>query len=195
MISASARGQFVSLAPGMHPGEGDIMEMTDSSQATLSLLPNLLVQLDRNARVEIVRLAITKEGNETGAAIRGRYADVRLLSGRMFASQAWGEAIAKFSVRTSQGELVTTSNALFCLEADEHKTRVTCVSGFVSFQPTSAKATTRIPPGFLGEWSGVDSTLVAADSDERAQETLIEGLAIEQKLRQLSSKNRSALPR
>ena len=183
------------LAPGLHPARGDILEMTGSSRAVLSLLPNLLAQLDRNARLEIGRLAITKDGNETGAAMRGRYADVRLQAGRLFASQAWGEAIAKFSLKTAQGELVTTSNALFCVEADEHKTRVTCVSGFVSFQPTSGQSFTRIPPGFFGEWSGSDSTLAGADTDEGAQEILVEGLEIEQKFREWSNTNRSVLPR
>lgn len=185
----------MSLSPGLHPAKGDILEMSGSSRAVLSFLPNLLAQLDRNARLEIGRLAITKDGNETGAAMRGRYAEARLSGGRLFASQAWGEAIAKFSLRTAQGELVTTANALFCVEANEHKTRVTCVSGFVSFQPTSAQSFARIPPGFFGEWSGSDSTLAGADTDERAQETLVEGLEVEQKLRELGGKNRSVLPR
>ena len=195
MINANAREQSVPLLPGAHPGKSDILEMTGSSRAAISLLPNLLVQLDRNARLEIQRLAITKDGNETGGAMRGRYAEVKLLTGRMFASQAWGEAIAKFTVLTAQGELVTTSNALFCVEADGQKTRVTCVSGSVEFRGRDAETSTRIPPGFVGEWSASSSSLVAAESDARGQEDLQEGLEVEERLRALSSQNRLVLPR
>lgn len=195
MINANAREQSVPLLAGAHPGKGDILEMSGSSRAAISLLPNLLVQLDRNARLEILRLAITKDGNETGGAMRGRYAEVRLLTGRMFASQAWGEAIAKFTVITAQGGLVTTSNALFCVEADGQKTRVTCVSGSVEFRGRDAETSTRIPPGFVGEWSASSSSLVAAESDARGQEDLQEGLEVEERLRALSSQNRLVLPR
>jgi hypothetical protein len=195
MISANARGQSLPLVPGAHPGKGDILELTDSSRAALALLPNLLVQLDRNARLEIVRLAITKDGNDTAGPMRGRYADVRLRTGRMLASQAWGDAIAKFSLRTAQGELVTTSNALFWVEADEHRTRVTCVSGSVGFQVSKAGEITGIPPGFVGEWSESSSNLIAAETEARGQEELEEGLEIEEKLRFLSNQNHLALPR
>lgn len=183
------------LVPGARPGKGEILETTGPGRAALALLPNLLIQLDRDARLEIIRLAITKDGNETGPAMQGRYADIRLLRGRMFASQVWGEAMAKFSVITSHGELVTTSNALFCIEVDEHKTRVTCVTGSVGFRAREGEADTQIPPGFVGEWSGVSASLVAAETDARGQEDLQEGLEVEETLRALSGQSRLVLPR
>lgn len=169
--------------------------MAGPSRAAISLLPNLLVQLDGNARLEILRLAITKDGNETGGAMRGRYADVRLPTGRMIASHVWGEAMAIFTVSTSQGELVTTSNALFSIESDDRKTRVTCVSGSVGFRGREGEVATDIPPGFVGEWSGSGTSLIAAETDARAQDDLQEGLETEENLRLLSSKNRLMLPR
>ena len=194
-INPNARDQSTALAPGAHPAPGGTVETTGTSRVAVALLPNLLVQLDRNARLEIVRLAITKDGNETGAAMQGRYAHVKLLRGRMLASHAWGEALAKFTVVTPQGELVTTSNALFWIESDEQKTRITCVSGSIGFQSFGAAGGTRIPPGFIGEWAGSDSSLVAAETDARGQDDLQEGLEIEEKLRGLSSQNRLVLPR
>jgi hypothetical protein len=194
IISVDARGRSGPLAPGANPGKGDILEMTGSSSAAISLLPNLLVQLDRNARLEILRLAITKDGNETGGAMRGRYAEVRLLTGRMFVSQAWGEAIAKLGIVIPQGELITTSNALFCVESDEQKTRVTCVSGYVGFQARKGEDVTPIPPGFVWEGSTSGAALVAAETDARGQADLLEGLEVEEKLRALSSQTRLVLP-
>ena len=195
LLKPNAGGQSMPLTPGTHPGKGDIVETPGSSHTAIALLPNLHVQLDRNARREIVRLAVTKVGNETGAAMQGRYADAKLLRGRMFVSHVWGEALAKFSVTTSQGEVVTTSNALFWIESDEQKTRITCVSGSIGFQSFGAAGGTRIPPGFIGEWAGSDSSLVAAETDARGQDDLQEGLEIEEKLRGLSSQNRLVLPR
>jgi FecR-like protein len=195
VISLHLRTQLIPLTPGAHAGKGGIIETPNSSRAALALLPNLLVQLDRNARLEIMRLAITKDGNETGSSMQGRYADVKLMNGRMFASHDWGEAIAKFRVITPQGELFTTSSALFCVESDEKKTRVTCVSGSVEMRPRGGQAVTRIPPGFVGEWSASGSNLIAAESDTRGQEDLQEGLEVEEKLRGLISQNRYVLPK
>jgi hypothetical protein len=183
------------LAPGAHVGKGEAVETTDSSQTAIALLPNLLVQLDRGARVEILRLAITKDGNETAAAMLARYADVKMRRGRMFVSQSWGEAFAKFTLVTPHGELITSSNALLCVEADEHKTRVTCISGSVGWRRREADGITRIAPGFVVELSAAEPGKVAAESDSRGQETLQEGLEVEEKLRFLISRNRYALPR
>jgi hypothetical protein len=195
LLTPSAGGQSIPLTPGTHAGKGDIVEAPGASHTAIALLPNLLVQLDRNARLEIVRLAMTKDGNETGAAMQGRYADVRLLRGRMLASHVWGEALAKFTVVTPQGELVTTSNALFWIECDEQKTRITCVTGSIGFRAIGADEGTRIPPGFIGEWAGSGSSLVAAETDTQGQDDLHEGLEIEEKLRSLSSQKRLVLPR
>ena len=193
MINSRAREAFP-LTPERHPGKGEIVEMTGASHAALALLPNLLVQLDRSARLEIVELRITKEGNETRAAMQARYAAAKLLSGRMFVSHVWGEAIARLNVTTPHGELSTTSNALFCVESDEHKTRVTCVSGTVGWQPRKAEAVTPIPPGFVLEGSASNSSLVPAETDARWQEELQAGLEAEQRLMALISQRRDALP-
>ena len=191
----NARGHSRPAAPGTHPGIGEILETTAPSRAAVALLPNLLIQLDRGARLEIIRLAITKDGNETGAAMQGRSAEVRLVKGRMFASQLWGEARAKFSVMTAHGELVTTSNALFCLEAGEQGTRLTCISGSVGFRTPGSDADTQVLPGFVGEWNASGASLVAAETDARGQEDLQEGIEVEENLRALSAQNRFKLPR
>jgi hypothetical protein len=139
--------------------------------------------------LEIIRVSVTKDGNETGDAMRGRYATVRLFGGRMFVSQTWGEASSGFTVVTPHGELVTTSNSLYCLEADEHKTRVTCVSGIIRFRPYDATAATSVRGGFLGEWPSSRPGPIAAETDARGQEDLLEAMEVEQKLRRLISGN------
>lgn len=183
------------LMAGAFVGKGEIVETTGSSSAAVALLPNVLVQLDGNARVEIVGLAIIKDGNETRAAMQARYADVKMTAGRIIVTHAWGEALARFVLTTPHGELVTSSNALFCVESDEHRTRVTCVSGSVSWRRLKAGDSERIAPGFVQEASAVDSKLFAAESDSKGQEDLQQGLEVEEQLRFLFSQRRYALPR
>lgn len=187
-ISRNVRGQFDPLQSGAHPGAGNVIETSASSRVAVALLPNILFQLGPNSRLEIVRLALTKDGNETGDGMRGRYAEVKLLAGRMFVSQVWGEATVRFTVATPHGELVTTSNALYCLESDEQKTRVTCISGTVGFRPSESATATRVPAGFLGEWPSQASSVVAAQTEARGQDDLQEALEVEQKLHGLMSK-------
>jgi hypothetical protein len=195
MSSSNFRKTPSPLAAGALVGKAEIIETTDSSRVAIALLPNLLIQLDRDARAEILRLKITKDGNETAVAMQGRYADVKLMKGRIFVSQIWGEAIAGFTLITPHGELVTSSNALFCVESDENKTRVTCVSGSVRWRRREGDAVTRMAPSSVGEFSASESNMLAAESDLRGQEDLQEGLEVEEKLRFLISQKRYVLPR
>jgi ferric-dicitrate binding protein FerR (iron transport regulator) len=159
------------------------------------LLPNSLVHLDRDTSVEIVRISLTKDGNETGSDMRGRFAEIKLIKGRIFVSHVWGEAPARFSVMTSNGEVVTPSNALFIVQFEQEKTRVTCVSGWVGFQPSGAATATRVPPGSVGEWPSAGANITGAEVDPRGQEDLQQAIEIEQKLRELMARKRNVLPR
>ena len=185
----TVRGESSPLVSGAHPGEGAVIQTSASSRAALQILPNILIQLDPDTAIEIIRIAVTKDGNETGSAMRGRYAAIRILAGRTFVSHTWGQASSGFTVMTPHGELVTSSNSLYCLEADEQKTRITCVSGTVRFQPHDGTAATAIRGGFLAEWPSPVPGPVAAETDPRGQEDLQKALEAEQKLRRLTSRN------
>jgi hypothetical protein len=176
------------LQPGIKPGKGSVIQTSSSSHASIALLPNIHLQLEPDTRLEIARIAMTKDGNETGDAMRGRYARVKLLSGRLVASHNWGEANAEFSIATSQGDLVARSNCLFTLQSDEHAVRLTCASGRVDFRPGNGAAVVAVAPGFIAEWAANSSSLTPAESEARGQKDLEEALAIEQNLRVLSAR-------
>jgi hypothetical protein len=194
-IDRGSRGNSSPLTADIHPGRGDALETPGASRAGLSLLPNLLVLLDRGARTEIIRLALTKDGNETGNDMRGRFAEIKLSRGRIFVSHSWGEALARFSLATPEGEVTTPANALFIVQSDEQKTRVTCASGWVEFRPSSAATATRVPPGSVGQWSSGTSSVTNADTDALAQEDLQQTVEVEQMLRGLLAPKHNALPR
>ncbi len=194
-VNLRSRGQLIPIRLDSRPGRGDIIETPDGSQASLSLLPNVLVQVDPSTSLEIVRLSLVKDGNETGNSLRGRFADIKLRNGRIFVSHNWGEATARFSAITSEGMVVTPSNALFVVQSEPRKTRVTCASGWVEFLPAGAATAIRIPPGFVGEWPSPGPNISAAEADPRSQEELQRAIEIEERLRNLMAQRRNILPR
>jgi ferric-dicitrate binding protein FerR (iron transport regulator) len=118
-----------------------------------------------------------------------------LTSGRILVSHAWGEAIARFTVATGHGQLIVSSNALFWVESDAARTRITCASGSLGFQPKKASSTSRIGSGFVAESSGTTLNLTPAEADAGSQERVLEALQLEQQLRDLAARNRNLLPR
>jgi hypothetical protein len=194
-ISSDGGRTFSLLGLSNHPGKGARLKTASRSRLALSPLPNSLVQLESDTSLEIVAIALTKDGNETGSDIRGRYVDLSLPTGRILGSHVWGDAIVRFAVGTPHGQVIVPSNALFWVETDAARTRITCASGSVEFQPNGASSTTRVVSGFVGESTGTNVSLTPADADSGAQDRVVEALQREQELRDLAERNRNVLPR
>jgi hypothetical protein len=194
-ISVDGGRTFSDLRATQNPGSHAIVRSGPRSRLALALLPNCLSILDQNTALEINRLAITKDGNETGEDMRARVAETKLIQGRIFVSHVWGEAQARLVVSTGNGDLSTPSNANFWIEIADGKTRVTCVSGWVEFRPPGAPASTRVPPGSVGQWPSTGAAITAADADPRGQEDLEKGVELDRKLRELANQKRNVLPR
>ena len=194
-ISSDGGRTFVELRPTGTPGKGEVLRTDSKSRLSLAVLPNCLVYLDRDTEIEIVRLNLVKDGNETGSDIRGRLAELRLIKGRIFVSHLWGEAPARLAIFTSDGEVSTPTNAAFWVEFAEAKTRVTCVSGWIEFRPAGAPDSTRIPPGSVGQWPSADATISTAEADSRGQDDVQKAIQLEQQMRALLSQKRNILPR
>lgn len=194
-ISIDGGRTFSDLRASQNPGSRAIVRSASDSRLVLALVPNCLSLLDQNSSLEIVRLSVTKDGNETGDDMRARSAETKLISGRLFVSNVWGEAQARLVVSTGNGEVSTPSDTTFWVEFTDGETRVTCVSGWVEFRPSDSPASTRVPPGSIGQWSAKDAKVTAADADPRGEEELQQATELEQKLRELSDKKRNVLPR
>ena len=194
-VSSDGGGTFAALHLPDHPGKHASLRTTAGSRVALAPLPNCLLHLEGDTDLEILRIALTKDGNETGADMRARYVDLKLTRGRILASHIWGEAVARFTVATAHGQLIVISNALFWLETDATRTRITCVSGSVEFRPKAASSTTPISSGFVGESTGTDLNLTPAEATLPAQESIVEAFRLEQELRELAGRNRNVLPR
>lgn len=194
-VSADNGSTFAPLHLSDNPGHGSLLRTLSGSRLSLALLPNCLLHLDSDTTLKIVELALAKDGNETGSDVRGRFADIQLTDGRLLVSHAWGEATARLSIATTNGNVSTPSNALFWVEIAGGKTRVTCVTGWVEFEPPSHGQSTRIPPGFIGEWPSPDDRLIAASAEARGQDDLQQALEDERQLGDLLARRRNILPR
>ena len=194
-ISSDGGRAFSPLRLSDTPGKGAILRTGSGSQISLALLPNCLVYLDSNTSAEIGRLALTKDGNETGNDMLARFAEIKLNNGRIFASHVWGEARAHFNVGTDGGNVSTPSNTSFWVEFTNGKTRVTCANGWVEFRSADASESHRIPPGSTGQWPSANGNITAAETDPNGQDDLQKAIELEQRLRDLMSRKRNILPR
>ena len=194
-LDRGSRGELIPLTPELNPARADTVETQAQARAGLALLPNVLVQLERATQLKIRHLKLTKDGNETGSDVQARVAEIELGKGRILVSQSWGNAFARFSLTTPEGEVTTPANALFVVQAEPQKTRVTCASGWLEFRPVGTADATRIPPGSTGEWTPAGSNMIPAETDPVAQEVLQQAIEIEQLLRKLMAQKRNALPR
>lgn len=194
-LSTDGGRTFSALQLSQHPGRSEILRTSSSARLALALLPNCLVQLDPDSSIEILRLGVVKNGNETGADMRERFAEIKLIRGRILVSHLWGEAIARLNIGTPHGETIVNSNTLFSLETNETRTRLVCATGSLGFRAQDASDTTRIKAGFIANSSGTTVNLGTAETDPAGQELVADALVIEQKLRDLAMRNRNVLPR
>jgi len=194
-ISIDDGRTFSELGTAQNPGRHAILRTSPGSQVSLALLPNCLVHLQQNSSLEIVRLALTKDGNETGDDMQARLAEAKLITGRIFVSHVWGETRARLAVSTDNGEVSTPSNAAFWIESGDGNTRVTCASGWVEFRPSGAAKSMRVPPGSIGQWPSATENITAADADPRGQDALPQAAELELRLRDLAARRRNVLPR
>jgi hypothetical protein len=99
-------------------------------------------------------------------------------------------------VETPHGRVLTSSNALICIEVHDGTTQLTCVSGWVEFQPANGDgANTRVAPGFVGEWSTGGSKMTAAETSPGFEENVQDSLAMDSNLQALLTQKRNILPR
>ncbi len=174
---------------------GAIVRTENGARASIALLPNALVQLTENTKLEILGLTLAKNGNETQNLMQDRFAQVQLWRGAIFLSHERNDtARAELRVATSQGDAMTGASALCKLEADNDHARLTCVSGQILFHRNESTKAEGIPPGNVAIWNSGIGTLVSVATDRPGQEDVSEALEVEQKLRDLRRAQRDVLP-
>src|SRR5207245_7257031 len=92
----------------------------------LALIPGALTQISGDSELKIEELELTKDGNETGDAIRERIARVGFRRGGMI---VLFDGFARFTIQTPQATITVLPGCLIRLDVDAILRSVTWFGG------------------------------------------------------------------
>lgn len=197
MLQPAARAGAAELKLNARPRAGDSLHTAADAHADLELLANTLISVTPATKAKLVTIALTKDGDETGDAIRQREVRLALSRGALVVSQEEEPemtAALRLAVETGQGVAQTNFDAVFRIEADEQRTRIICASGSLSFQPVGQAMVSTLKAGFVGEWSASSSDVKPSETERSAQTALSELLEKVPKLRARRDARRNEFP-
>ncbi len=159
------------------------------ARVDLSILPGALLRLDPDSALRIEKLTVAKNGNRTQEAMQ-RDARLTLPRGAVTASVQFRSEGDWIGIATPNGTVSATSAALFFVDVDTARTRVTCARGTVHFQPSEGSPISLHARSFA-EWPRPNEQ-VSADFDVRATEEIEKLFEVERKLLGLETARRLA---
>lgn len=162
---------------------------SSKGEVDLILVPGALTRLLGDSELKIEQLELTKDGNETGDAIRARVAEIRLQRGQLLVEF---EGFAKFSIETSQVTVAVLPSCLFRLEVDRSRTRLTCVRGVLYATPQGGQRVT-VKGGSFYEWPSEHGEM-RVTRDEKAEQDITDTLQASQELQKLAASRQDRLP-
>ncbi len=182
----SVGGQTALLAGDSFLPPGAKINSGKNARVDLMVLPGVLIELAGDTEIEIVRLRLERDGNESIHPMIAREAEIRLLRGSITASVGQAETDSQFLVHTSFGT-IDTGPAMSCrVRLQLESARVLCVRGEVVVSPAGTKARTAIPSGQFADLSAAGAAprlIAAAEAATQAEVPAV--LATDQRLRRL----------
>ena len=170
------------------------MRTLDGAWLNLALLPGALLQLSSNSEIKIEELKISKDGNETGDAMRTRTGRVRLNWGKITVLfRRSDKSASQFAISARQATITADSDSLFCVQSDHATTRLTCVQGKV-YASQSAQPAVTIGAGYFQKWPSARLETIAATEDAAAQIDVADSLEIGDQLHELQSGRQNRRP-
>jgi FecR protein. len=167
--------------------DGSSVRTLDGARLNLALLPSALLQLSSNSEIEIEELRISKDGNETGDAMRSRSARIRLNWGKItILFSRSDKSASQFTISAPQAPITADSDCLFCVQSAGATTRLTCVRGKI-YTSHSGQPSVAIGAGYFQQWPSGRAEPMAASDDAAAQIDVVDSLEIENQLRELQS--------
>ena len=195
----SVRGEIVDLSNTSNDrrvidsasrlGPGSILATSTEAQADLMLVPGALIRLLGESEFKIEQLELTKDGNETGDAMRERVARVELRRGGMI---VLFDGFAKFTIGTAKATITVLPNCLLRVDVDQSRMRLTCVRGKVSVTPQNGEMAT-VDGGFFREWPSKGNA-VSLTEDAQGQKDTAAALQVARELQELEAAHRDRLP-
>lgn len=182
--AALVRGQqHLPLASGDEVAPGDRIVTEVGSRLDLMVLPGILVELAGETEIEITRLRLVRDGNETIHAMRAREASLRLLRGTLVAAIGQSQTRSRLFAQTAAGDLTAFALRTCQIEVEGNRARVMSVRGKVDFQPNGKGIGVKIPSGYLAEFPQPPGVLKAAAASDSAIQAEVSGiLQVEKRL-------------
>jgi len=166
-----------------------ILKTASDAEVDLMLIPGALTRIPGDSELKIAELTLTKDGNETGEAIRERHARVELHSGGMI---VLFEGFAQFNIQTPNVGINVLPSCLFRIDVDQSRTRLTCVHGKVFATPKAGQRVA-VEAGFFCEWPA-ERSVISVPEDRQAQTDMTTTLQIGRELTDLGVAARDRLP-
>ena len=169
---------------------GSIVHTAKGAQLYLMLIPGALAQVSADSELKIEELALQKDGNETGDAVRERVARIELRRGGIV---VLFEGAARFTIAAREVTINVLPSCLLRLDIDEKRTRATCVRGRFYATPSNGQVVA-VDSGYFREWPAEGGAAVSAAEDERGRRDIMATLEAARKLQELAAAQRDRLP-
>jgi hypothetical protein len=189
VYSSKEGGSFEPVSSETKLGAGSTLQTSTDGAMNIALIPGALTQISGDSELKIEELELTKDGNETGDAMRERIARLELRRG---AVTVLFEGFARFTIETKQCTITVLPSCLFRLDVDGSRTRLTCVRGkiYAAQKPGQISA---VEAGYVCEWPSDHNAVPAAD-DAQGQIDTTATLQTGRELRDLEAARRDHLP-
>jgi len=182
VFGSAERNQFQPVTPKSRIRGRDTVRTSDGASINLALVPGAFVQLSGNSAIKIEELRLTKDGNETAAAMLDRSARIQLNRGKVSILFSRPDRSASYlAVTTSQSTITPDSDCLFSVWTDGTTTRATCGRGEV-IASGDGQSTVKIAAGYFYQWPTAANEPVAATAEGGAQMDIRTSLEAEKEL-------------
>jgi hypothetical protein len=166
-----------------------ILRTSGDARLDLILVPGALAQVSGDSELKIDELKLTKDGDETGDAMRERIAQIELRRGGIV---ILFEGVARFIIETRDATIRVLPSCLLRLNVDESGTRATCVRGKFYATPKNGQIVA-VDAGYFREWPSGGGAVSAAE-DRRGQMDTTAALEVSRQLQELAAVQRDRLP-
>lgn len=155
----------------------------------ISLLPGAVVELSAETQIRVDRLTLTKNGNRLEESMRRQIA-VSLQNGTLRGSVQFGLETSAVEIALPEGHVAVRSPALFAIELQHGKVRVTSARGTLQISRAGESGVVVLNGPAFREWPAPAGGQPPAAFDAEATEEIEKLRALERKLLGLESRRR-----
>jgi hypothetical protein len=140
--------------------EGQTIETGEEANATLSLVPGMILQVNANAAVGIDKLILAKGGRATAFLMESRQARIELVRGSLHAVTMETYVPTELQIVTPLGEIIAAQKSAFYVRATADTLRITNLDGQLSLRRKASEIDT-LESGHVGEWVAANGTITS----------------------------------